>query len=118
MLPSVSPDVITPPVLLFLKSTSFAVAFAAVEPTMTEPFVAVILPDVAVNVVPAVTEPLTDGLLFKLIVTVDPLPLVFILYPPAIVSAPLDGVAVPESVGNEFDVAPEVSRLRVPAPVV
>src|SRR5579862_2419648 len=34
------------------------------------------------------------------------------------VKAPDEGVAVPESVGNEFAVAPLVSRLIVPAPFV
>jgi hypothetical protein len=52
------------------------------------------------------------------IVTVDPTPVVIILLPPAIVRAPKEGVAVPESVGNEAAVVPEDSRLSVLAPGV
>ena len=71
-MPNVSPVVIIPPLRFFKKSTSLAVDVFVVDPTSIEPFVVIILPAVAVIVVPAVNDPETDGLVARLIVAVPP----------------------------------------------
>ncbi len=99
---------------------AFEPGLSVIVPPEIEEFpVALMPPVVAMSPVPAVTDPETEGLLFRFTVTVDPDPLVFMLDPPCIVNALLEGVAVPESVGNEVEIRPVAAIVMVEsAPVV